>query len=74
MCRTTESLYAKVFLCQPYYASDEGEWFVKQRKMKELEWGRIFENCMHDVNTIRTSLTKTDCEYIANKIVRQRGD
>lgn len=71
MCRTTESPHAQVFLCQQYYASDEGQMHLKQRKKEERERANVFDNCMIDAKSGKTNRTKTDCVEFANELIPQ---
>lgn len=71
MCRTTDSPYTQVFACQPYYASDEGQWFLKQREKREAEWAKVYDSCMHEAKSYWIRRTKADCVDLANKLVPQ---
>lgn len=71
MCRTTESPYTQVLVCQPYYATDEGQWFLKEREKRDAEWAKTFDRCMSDEKYIykETRRTKQDCVDLANELV-----
>jgi hypothetical protein len=71
MCTTTESPYEQVLLCQPYYASDEGQSFLKQRDKRDAERAKTFDRCMADEKYIykETRRTKQDCIDQSNVLV-----